>query len=198
MKQRKTRTTCSMVLVGLGLALLGSTAWACTAFTSLTGPKAGVAQSQVTVEGESLIRERDADQEVELRWNASDGPLLAKVTTDNVGSLSATVTVPDVAPGIYFIMAIAGDAGVARMSFEVLPSAGGGVAGTGNRVPGFVDSEQVAQPVADTSSSVVPGVILLSVGLVLLTVGCGALVVQSRRRATPGSPSAPPDADLTP
>lgn len=191
-KARKLVPTLSAV-AGVMIVAFGATAWACTAFTTLSGPKSGVAESQVTVEGESLIREADADKEVELRWNGVEGPLLAEITTNGRGAMEAAVTIPDTAPGIYFIVAVAEDRGVARMSFEVMPSPGN-PAPVVDPLTEVATADGLGSPAADQPDfSVLLGVALLSVGLVLLAGGT-AVLVSNRRKALASEPA--PDTDL--
>ena len=80
---------------------------------------------------------------VVVRWQGDDGPVLAEVTPDRYGSISASFTVPEVTPGTYIILgvqrtarAVAGAAPdaapvyfsepgtPARASFEVLAPGG--------------------------------------------------------------------------
>lgn len=43
---------------------------------------------------------------VVVRWQGDDGPVLAEVTPDRYGSISASFTVPEVTPGTYIILGV--------------------------------------------------------------------------------------------
>lgn len=105
------------------VGLLGaSLAWACTGEGTISSLSAasGPAGSQVTVNGTSFAHSTT----VLIRWGANDGPILAQPAPP---SFAATVTVPDVAPGLYMIFA-QGWSGATKLAeaskqFEVLAPA---------------------------------------------------------------------------
>jgi hypothetical protein len=76
-------------------------------------------QATSTVHGEGA----PAGATVELRWNAVKGPVLAKTTANGDGTFSASVSAPNVAPGIYVLIAKVGD-NVGRAAIEVRAGAG--------------------------------------------------------------------------
>lgn len=102
-----------LAVVSVGI----STAWACAAQPLLViHPQAsGASRSTATVIGQAF------SNPVEIRWNALDGPLLARLLPD---APSAQMTIPDVPPGIYAVIGVervpGGAVGnTARASFQV-------------------------------------------------------------------------------
>lgn len=173
------RAGAGVVLGALALVLsVASMAWACTAQVNVIGPLSGAPGSEVTVKGGAA----PANEQVFILWNALDGQRLATTTANGGGDFSATVTVPEVAPGVYF-MVIAGEdrsEGVARMAFEVTPAAGDPVLRPA--------SELATVPVESRDSGLALGVTLLAVGLVALFSGFTfAAVRRSRATATSSS-----------
>ena len=77
-------------------------AWACSPSANINvEPRAALAGSAVTVEGTSFLRDRP----VEIRWSSGEGdegPLLA---TARGPDFSTDVTIPDVPPGTYYVLA---------------------------------------------------------------------------------------------
>lgn len=131
---------------------------------------------------------------VVIHWAGEDGPVLAEAVPDRFGSVAATVTIPDAAPGVYVIVAtqltprwapgappdqppalFAEPGTPARTSFEVLP------AGTVTvRAP--VAGEQAGAP-GDLDSTVWI-VLTAAFGAVALSLFGGGLIAfvhQSRR-----------------
>jgi hypothetical protein len=158
-------------------ALAMSTAWACVPLGDITlQPRSsGTPGAQLTVVGANF------EQNVELRWNAVDGPLLASAPKP---SFSVPITLPDVADGLYVIVAV-----------ERGP---GGVAGNIARAP--VQVARGATPTATTiaakttaraSSSTSAFAVTLGVAgaLALLAVGGMGGYRMARRRGK--GPSAP-------
>src|SRR5262245_47818366 len=92
---------------GLAMLLVGvSSGYACSgqAILSPLSPEAGPVNSVVTVAGAAWEAGTDAEGNVEIHWASATGPVLGRV---NGPTFSTTVTVPDVAPGYYLIVAIA-------------------------------------------------------------------------------------------
>lgn len=76
-----------------------SLAWACVPQASLTlSPTSGAAGSTVTAKGSGFT----ADQPVEIRWGSKTGPVLK---TSTGPSFSVPITIPAVAPGVYYVSA---------------------------------------------------------------------------------------------
>lgn len=89
-----------VALAAVGLLVGGATlAWACTnqAYISVT-PTESPPGSQVTVNGDSFL----PGAEIEIRWDGHNGTLLGR---GQGPSFSESVTVPDVVPGDYVIVA---------------------------------------------------------------------------------------------
>jgi hypothetical protein len=81
------------------LTALAGAAWACgPSFGPLAvSPSQGQPGSKMTVSGSGFH-----DGSVEIRWNGPNGPLLA---TASGHDFSVRVTVPDVNPGVYYVVA---------------------------------------------------------------------------------------------
>lgn len=170
----------ALVTAGLsaGLAVvLAGVAWACTAQPSIlsVGPMSSAPNTEVTVTGRAV-----AAGPVEVRWNALDGPMLAKVGADARGDFVTTITVPNARPGVYSIIAVAQNTGVARMAFEVTPSSSGAEEAARAPRPAWA-----VGPVTPRSSPSSPGLAvgsaLLAAGLVTLFAGAATASVQRRR-----------------
>jgi hypothetical protein len=89
----------SLTLIGLlaVAATVAGLAWACTPSASLSLDRQfGPAGDSVTVTGSAFTT-----GPVDVRWNSDTGPLLANRTGP---SFTATVEVPDAAPGVYMIV----------------------------------------------------------------------------------------------
>lgn len=102
---------------GAAALVLGgaSLAWACTAQAGITGSavegqSAGPAGSQTTISVSNF-----APGPVEVRWNSADGSVLA---TGNGPDFKSTITIPQVAEGVYYVVAV-GRERQASMPFEV-------------------------------------------------------------------------------
>lgn len=95
-----------MVSAVLGVLLAGTMgAWACTNLATLNLSDSSVAPgATVDVTGSSFSEVGDEVQPVELRWNATDGALLAEVEPDSNGAFSTTVTVPDDAEAGHYVL----------------------------------------------------------------------------------------------
>lgn len=171
--------------VAVALGMIGSTAWACTAFTSLRGVQSGLANSRVEMTGESLVRPNERVRAVELRWNSLQGPILAQAEADHTGKLSTTVTIPEAAPGTYFVVAIVQGRAVARSIFEVVAAPGTAPAPAAALELGLRATDRPALQ-TDRGLGLEPGIALLAVGLVLLVAGAGVAAARSGRRAASG------------
>lgn len=94
-----TRRRLAFVLVTAAFTVVfGAWAWACTSNARLdpVQPAEGPARSIVTVTGAGFY------PQVDIRWASDSGPLLARTTA----SFTVDVTIPDVAPGTYYIVAV--------------------------------------------------------------------------------------------
>lgn len=105
--------------------LLGATfAWACTTQPYMQiSPKSGEPGTVVEINANGF----STGSRVELRWGSANGKKLGEASGP---SFSVPVLVPDVSPGVYYVLAIEmsltgaqGNNNVARDSFEVTPAA---------------------------------------------------------------------------
>lgn len=99
-----------------------ATAWACTpsprSFSVI--PEVAAPGTQARVIGEGM----PAGSPVEIRWNGIAGTLIGVTHADARGAFSATVSIPDAAPGIHAIVFNTGDDSraavkVGRLAFQV-------------------------------------------------------------------------------
>ena len=99
----------AMAAVCTTVLLVGSAAWACTpgAESFSSRPQSGPPGTDVTLSGSGFATASSTQPGVvEIRWNAVDGPLLATAAAPD---FSQAVTIPDVAPRTYMIMAVQRD-----------------------------------------------------------------------------------------
>ncbi len=174
--RRVTLALATGVAVVLGLA---SVAWASTPTARIVSasPSAASPGSQVRIAVESVSTQGP----VEIRWNSLTGERLATAAWDGK-AYAASVAVPDVAPGVYTLVATADGAGVARTSFEVTAAA----AEVSAPAAASIAAERWApRPAVDASPAgsglgVAAGSVLLAVGLV--SAFAGFAVAAGRRR----------------
>lgn len=126
-KQAKMLAAASAMVV-----VFGAVAWACIPYPIITvGPRSsGPAGADISVSGVSF-----APGQIEVRWNAIDGPVIGTASDPD---FSVDATVPEVPEGMYAIVALTrdGDGGVsslARASFLVAR-------------PGRSDAEPILSP----------------------------------------------------
>ncbi len=146
-----------VVLAVCGLVVTTAGAFACTNISTLNiSDSSGRPGSTVLVTGTSFGnssptgRRTTAPLPVRIRWNGTDGETLAEVLPDAAGNISASVTIPAVAPGHYVIFAVQQDADgyhmygtPARIAYQVLtpdgrpapPVAAAPTESTGSRDP---------------------------------------------------------------
>lgn len=177
----------------LGAAMLGvigvvlmasSAAWACTlpvrAITA--APGLGSPGTAVSIQGTTMA--------TEVRWSSVTGPVLANVTADPVSeTFSGQITVPDVTPGTYEVVALAEGRLVARTRFQVTrPAAPADSSAAVDLVSGQDEAllraaGRTAPPTHGAPSALGPEVLL---GGMLLLAGGTAVVLVRRRRAPAG------------
>ena len=116
--------------------VLGSTAVAfgCTNISTLNiSDSSGRPGDRIQVTGSSFGnssptgRRTSTPLPVRIHWNGTEGGALAEVAPDGAGNISASITIPDVSPGHYVILAVQQDTDgyhmygtPARIAFEVL------------------------------------------------------------------------------
>ncbi len=176
----------------LGTAVVGTAAFACTNLATLNlSSTAGKGGDVITVTGSSFqVGRGDAPTlPVKFHWNSVDGPVLAEVTPDRAGNVSATFAVPDGAPGYYILVATQKDArGIdtygtpARASFQILGP-------NGQSVVAPAGGTAAASLLSEPSST---GIIALTAalglaGLGLFAAGLIAFVRQTRAATAPAT-----------
>lgn len=155
--------------------MAGATAgWACVPqpiITSVQPRASGAPDDRVTVVGENF-----EPVPVEIRWNATDGPLLEKATGP---TFSVAVRIPNGDPGLYTLIALSRQTsgaviGTARAAFQVTVGSNGATAKRTTQTDGGAGSS--SNDGVPTSAVVAGGA-----GLVVLGAAGGALA-SSRRR----------------
>ena len=186
------RTALSVGVLGAAVMLLaGAAAFACTNLATLNlSSTAGKAGDVITVTGSSYRMPTGVTTGVQIRWNAIDGPVLAEVTPDKVGNISASVTIPQAPPDNYVIVAVLRDARggdtsgtPSRAQFQIQ-----GGAGTAAPQPALAQ----AQPATTSSSggSSAPMVLLLGLGALGLLLFAGGFVAATRSARPREAPTA--------
>lgn len=181
----------AVAAVVLGFASL---AWACTNFARVDAinPPADAARSEVTVRG--VVG--GVNTPVELRWNALNGQVVGEARADASGAFSVRGTIPDAAPGVYSIIAVAGESGIGRVAFEVTAPAGtqpvvspvglGGASGSDSRLWSGYDagSGRLDSPAGESDWAMRLGIGVLAVGLAGTFAG---VTVAAHRRRSPAA-----------
>lgn len=154
-----------------------STAWACTAqarsfeLNAISGPQG----SDVTATGEAVLQDAAP---MTIRWNSVTGPVLAEVTSSS--EFSVPMAIPDVDPGVYYLIAVSDGTAMARAAFEV----------TGDAAPGGLpvsawntetDFTSTPSSVGGQSPTLVAGMVLLGLGTAGLFAGFTVAVARRRR-----------------
>jgi len=98
-----------LVAIGALVAGLGASASACANLATLNlSTGSGQPGTIVTLTGASFAVPRASTgltpTPVVIHWQWDDGPILAEVTPDRYGSISASFTVPEARPGTYIIV----------------------------------------------------------------------------------------------
>lgn len=184
----------AVLAAGVFALVLGgaSAAWACTYLPTVIGLSSTSAPSGSTVEvfGQGVGL---AGEPVELRWNSVEGPIVATTLStagDNRTEFAATMTVPDVAPGVYVVLAMDPTGQTTeptRTTFQVTPSVGAA----------NLASEQAASltqpasynapaPTDNSNLGLVAGLGLLGFGTAALLAGF-AVTISTRRSRVPVS-----------
>jgi hypothetical protein len=176
-------------VLGAGLLIAASAAWACTNLATLNlSNAAGASGNTITVTGSSFhVASSGPAVPVAIHWNGVAGPVLATVNPDATGNISAQVTIPSAQPGYYVLVATQQANGVdeygtpARAAFEILaPGQHPAVA------PSAVQGGTVAS--SPSNSGVLALTIALGVlGLALFGAGVGTFARQARRREVPAA-----------
>lgn len=99
-----------LAMIGALVGGLGASASACANLATLSlSTGSGRPGTHVTFTGSSFAVPRAGTgltaTPVVVQWEGEDGPVLAQVTPDRAGTISASFTVPEVRPGEYVIIA---------------------------------------------------------------------------------------------
>lgn len=182
-----TRRAAIGATIGAALMLVFATVvFACTYIPHLyaISPRAAAPGTDLTLKGTAAT----TAHVVTLRWNGVNGPVLGTAMPDVQGNFQATVKVPDVTPGAYFVVADSGGRDVARAAFEVTGTGSAAApeapAVAPDSVAGSGGATVYAAP-ADSSwlsSALLPGLVLFAVGSIAVA---GFGVVLARRRRVP-------------
>ncbi len=194
--------------VGVLVVGVGASAFACANLATLNlSATSGRPGSTVTFTGASFVGPRASNNfhatPVVIRWRDKEGPVLAEVTPDRFGSISASFTVPDVSPGTYVILGIqetprrapnaapdsapaffAEPGTPARASFEVLTP--GGARGVRPPVVEPVDAVE-RQGQLDSTVWIVLTAAFGAVAMSLFGGGLIAFIHQSRKAREPAA-----------
>jgi len=204
--QAKTLGSVAALSIFMAVAI-GSVAWACSAQPRIYGVELlGPAGAHVTVRGEAFPHGSEgimaSGEPVRIRWNGSSGPQVASVVPNAEGTFAASVTIPDVSPGVYFLTAGTEDRTVSRTAFEVVPSATIRYARTEagsfksvssdvwnglNRTVQSGDGRPLALASSPSSSVMIAGGALFAVGLGGLGSVLILTMIRRRRGAGPGA-----------
>lgn len=194
----------------LALLLLGAMgAWACTNLATLNlGNSQVPAGASVDVTGSSFSEVGDEVQPVEIRWNATDGPLLAEVEPDSDGTFSTTVEVPEDAEAGHYVLVANQLAAEPGHGLEADEESFSPVFGTPARASVMVGSPTAAEaiepdaaPAGVSADGGAGGLMALSATLALVALGLfGAALalftreLRHRKRSSPvTSPVGGPD-----
>ena len=179
------------VLIAAVVLGVASFAWACTNFARVDAinPPADAPRSEVTVRGAGV----GPNALVQLRWNALDGQVIGSAAADGNGGFSVKGLVPaNALPGVYSVIAVAGQTGVGRAAFEVTAPAGttavpaltgaGGINGADSGLwKGFSSNGPGLDGTGSTNLPVELGFGILAVGLAALATGAAVATVRRRR-----------------
>ncbi|MGH9124209.1 MAG: hypothetical protein ACRDZ8_05705 [Acidimicrobiales bacterium] len=177
-------------VVGAFALIWASSAWACTSLASLNlSSSSGVPGSSVNLNGSSFSPNPGPIQAVVVHWNGINGPVLATITPNAVGSISGTVTIPQAAPGQYVIVATQSD-GMGGQAFGTPARAEYAIG-----VPAAATAPPVAAPASGglaTTTSASGSLIALTIafgilGVALFGAGVGVYMRQTRRAAVPSA-----------
>ena len=180
--------------LALGLAALtavlasASLAWACTAqfYLNQVAPSAAPARATVSLSGSSHV-----EGPVEIRWNTANGPRVDTTTLGSAASFASQITVPDVAPGVYYLVVVSGGQKLASAPLQVTdPSAKSASPAASNDLWAGFDIHQpsidglggVSKAPSGPKAGLVLGVGLLAAGAIA-AVSTLAVIARVRRRS---------------
>ena len=185
MVRRRVGAALATTLVGTIVMLTGF-AWACTNFIRIdsvmpaSDAPAGSAVAVVTGSGAA------AGAPVELRWNSVTGPVIGRAQADPAGGFSLRAPLPDVAAGVYTLVASDGHNPVGRAPVQMGATADGAFSTPGpatNFTPA-APSARFGLPTLGSARGI--GLAALAGGMVLLASGALVLTTRSRRALAVG------------
>jgi len=183
---RLSRKGLALSFFALMLSILaGSLAWACTGQAQIQMiPTTVPARSQVSAT-EILAHPGP----VLLHWNSKNGPVLASINVpEGMPKATFSVTIPDVAPGVYYLVMETGQ-DVARTSIEVTDSAAPAKTAVSSDLWRGLSHSSGLQPAAEVSGASSPSSLPFTAGVALLAfsvtalAGAAVVVGPSRRRS---------------
>lgn len=175
------------------VVVAASTAFACTNIATINlSDSQGRPGRTVMVTGSSfgaIKRSSTAPPvPIKVRWDGSEGPVLAEAMADTFGQFSVQITIPDVAPGRYVVLAVQRDVdgydiygSPARAAFAVVTPEG----------------KAVNQPVTalgpePSGSDLIPGMVaLFAAGLAGLGLFVGGVATALKQGGRPERAPAP-------
>lgn len=186
-----TRRVSAVLFAACAMLLLSAmAAYACTNLATLNlSEGAGAAGADIDVTGSAFAAGEDAPV-VEIRWDGSDGSVLATAQPDSNGAIATSVTIPEDAESGYHVLVATqvqeGDDGEASPAFGT-PARASFVVGTADQPAEISEQPAVpagAAPEASASTGLIAlGVLLALGGIALFGAGLGLFVRQNRRRA---------------
>jgi len=150
-----------------------------------------VTQSQASSVGAADTAAKPA----EIRWNASNGPLLAQVTPGPTGNFSTELSLPQASPGVYYVVLTSAAKDVARVAVQVTePGSSSSRSVSSGLWTGFgtANGSTDAVEVSSATRSVAPGAgMLAGIGLAAFGVAASAMglsiaALNKRRAAKAG------------
>lgn len=177
---RQSKVFVAVFVAGAAALVTASVAWACTSQASSFGLDALAAPSgsEIRATGEAVVADATP---LTIRWNSASGPVVAEVTSSD--EFSVPVRIPDVSPGVYYLVAVSGDTAMARAAFEVTGDAIAAPAPADSAWSTSRDLNPGTSGGNGVDSSLVAGMVLLSLGLVGLAGGF-TVATARRRKAT--------------
>lgn len=171
----------------IGAIVLATAAWACTPqpLVLSASPMAAAPGEVIQVSGTGV----PFAATVQIRLDGDNGPVLAQASPDSQGNFSTSLTVPEVASGIYTLtLSTPGGGSAGRIAVEVIGGGApeGGSRKTGDLWSGFSNSESVGYPSlhAEAATDSLPGNSTAGWGLVVSGAGllaAAAALITGRR-----------------
>ena len=195
------RKVAAITALAMTLMAMAGLAWACSPQSSMviipdTGPSARRATASGNLVNPLPVGAGGSESAgtAQIHWNAADGPLLAQVSPSQSGAFSAEVTLPQAAPGVYYLVLTSQSKDVARVAVQVTKpgstvSAAGVSSGlwSGFSAANSTASLGVASPAAPTGSdpAMLAGMGLTAFGVAASAMGLSVAALRKRRTSRP-------------